>query len=116
MKKLFLIIVTLFVFNVAVYAAVNINTATQVELETLQGIGPGKAKAIIDYRKKNGSFKSVDDLEKVDGIGPGIIKQLRKDAVVSGAATQDKVVAKEEKKDAKVVSSGKRDESKPGTK
>ena len=116
MKKLLLIVVTLFAFNVAVYAAVNINTATQAELETLQGIGPGKAKAIIDYRKKNGLFKSVDDLEKVDGIGPGIIKQLRKDAMVSGATTQDKPVAREEKKNATAGNSGKKDENKPGTK
>ncbi len=58
--KLFLLIVTLFVFTGAAYAAVNINTATQAELETLQGIGPAKAKAIIDHRKKNGSFKSAE--------------------------------------------------------
>ena len=107
MKKLFMIIVTLFAFagaTGAVYAAVNINTATQAELETLQGIGPGKAKAIIDYRKKNGPFKSVDDLEKVDGIGPGTMKQLRKDIAVSGATAvkkDDKPAAKEEKKDTK---------------
>ncbi|MCX7184487.1 MAG: helix-hairpin-helix domain-containing protein, partial [Nitrosospira sp.] len=104
MKKLLLLIVTLFALATAVHAGVNINTATQAELETLQGIGPGKAKAIINYRNKNGLFKSVDDLEKVEGIGPGIIKQLRQDAMVSGAGTvskQDKPAAKPEDKSGK---------------
>lgn len=69
-----------------VYAAVNINTATQGELETLQGIGPAKAKAIVDHRKKNGPFKSPGDLEKVNGIGPATMKQLRKDITVGGTS------------------------------
>ena len=86
MKKLFFLIVTLFALTGTVYAAVNINTANQAELETLQGIGPAKAKAIVDYRKKNGSFKSPGDLEKVNGIGPATMKQLRKDITVGGAS------------------------------
>ncbi|MBA2660237.1 MAG: ComEA family DNA-binding protein [Nitrosospira sp.] len=85
--KLFLIIITLFAFSSAAYAAVNINTATQAELETLQGIGPAKAKAIVDHRKKNGPFRSPNDLEKVNGIGPGIMKRLRKDITIDGVAT-----------------------------
>jgi competence protein ComEA len=91
MKKLFLIIVTLFAFAAPVYAALNINTATQAELQTLQGIGPAKAKAIIDYRKKNGLFKSTNDLEKVNGIGPGIMKRVRKDITVGGAAAKKEI-------------------------
>ena len=82
MKKLFLIIVTLFVLTGTALAAVNVNTATQAELETLQGIGPAKAKAIVDHRKKNGSFKSIDDLQDVGGIGPATMKRLRKDVTV----------------------------------
>lgn len=82
MKKLFLAMILLLAFTGIAYAAVNINTASQAELESLQGIGPAKAKAIIEYREKNGSFVSIDDLEKVDGIGPGIIKQLRDVATV----------------------------------
>ncbi|MEK7772314.1 MAG: helix-hairpin-helix domain-containing protein, partial [Pseudomonadota bacterium] len=46
--------ILLFAFTGTVYAAVNINTASQTELESLQGIGPAKAKAIIEYREKNG--------------------------------------------------------------
>lgn len=74
----------LLAFSGGAYAAVNINTASQAELETLQGIGPAKAKAIVEYRKKNGPFKSPDDLEKVNGIGPGIMKRVRKDITVGG--------------------------------
>ena len=52
MKKLLLAIVTFLSFSLSAFAAVNINTATQAELETLDGVGPVKAQAIIDYRKK----------------------------------------------------------------
>lgn len=49
---------------------VNINKADAEALQqNMEGIGPVKAKAIVDYRKKNGDFKSVDDLAKVPGIG-----------------------------------------------
>jgi len=48
---------------------VNINTASKSELETLSGIGPTKAQAIIDYRNKYGPFSSPSDIMKVSGIG-----------------------------------------------
>jgi competence protein ComEA len=86
LKRLFLILILLLTFNGGAYAAVNINTATQAELETLQGIGPAKAKAIVEYRKKNGVFKSPDELEKVKGIGPAIMKKVRKDITIGGGA------------------------------
>ena len=44
---------------------VNINTATQAELETLPGIGSSTALKIINYRKENGKFKSIEDIKKV---------------------------------------------------
>lgn len=56
---------------------VSINSGTQTELETLPGIGPSKAKAIIDYRLANGSFVRIDDLTKVKGIGPKTLESLR---------------------------------------
>lgn len=82
MKALFLLFITLFTFTGTAYAAVNINTATQAELETLHGIGPAKARAIIDYRKKKGLFKTPGDLEKVKGIGPATMKRLRPEITV----------------------------------
>ncbi|KMY69265.1 hypothetical protein AAU61_02870 [Desulfocarbo indianensis] len=48
---------------------VNINTASEKELQQLKGVGPKTAKAIADYRKKHGEFKSAEDLMKVKGIG-----------------------------------------------
>lgn len=56
---------------------ININTADEAMLTSLTGIGPAKAKEIIDYRQKNGLFKSVDDLVKVKGIGEKTVSQLR---------------------------------------
>ena len=48
---------------------VNINTATEEQLETLTGIGPSTAKKIIQYRKEHGNFKSIEDIKSVSGIG-----------------------------------------------
>ncbi len=48
---------------------VNINTATQAELESLTGIGPSLAARIVEYRLKNGKFKRVEDLLNVSGVG-----------------------------------------------
>lgn len=73
--------------SVAALAAVNVNTATQQELETLKGIGPVKAKAIIDYRSKNGPFKSQADLVNVPGIGEKTVEKLKADLAVSGSTS-----------------------------
>ncbi len=56
---------------------ININTASIEQLKTLNGIGDVKAKAIVEYREKNGGFKSVDELDNVDGIGKATIDKLR---------------------------------------
>ncbi|MGY8629205.1 ComEA family DNA-binding protein [Nitrosomonas europaea] len=76
MKKIFLILVIFFGFNLSVLAGVDINTASQADLESVKGLGPVKAKAIIEYRNKYGMFKSVEELANVKGIGAGILKQL----------------------------------------
>ncbi len=56
---------------------ININRATTGELDVLPGIGPVLASRIIDYRKANGPFLSVDDLQKVSGIGSAKFAQLK---------------------------------------
>ncbi|HSR46444.1 MAG TPA: helix-hairpin-helix domain-containing protein [Anaerolineales bacterium] len=58
-------------------AAVNLNSATLPELESLPGIGPTLANAIVAYRDQNGPFLSVEDLIHVPGIGPTRLSQLR---------------------------------------
>ena len=50
---------------------ININTATDTELERLPGIGPGLAEAILQYRRENGDFICIEDIMKVKGIGQG---------------------------------------------
>lgn len=56
---------------------INLNTATQAELETLTGVGPSKALSIIDYREKTGKFQSVEDLKKISGIGDKTFEKLK---------------------------------------
>lgn len=57
--------------------AVNINTASAAEMDSLPGIGPSKAAAIIAFRIQNGPFKSCDDLDQVYGIGSKTVAGLR---------------------------------------
>lgn len=63
--------------NVDVSPLLNINTATAEELDTLPGIGPSKAAAIIDHRTQNGPFQTIDSLDDVPGIGPATLRDLR---------------------------------------
>ena len=65
-----------------VFAAVNINTATQSELEVVKGLGPAKAKAIITYREANGSFKHLDELDNVKGFGKASVEKLKEELSV----------------------------------
>lgn len=55
--------------SVNVSNLININTASQKELEELPGIGPTLSQRIIDYREKNGYFQTIEDIKKVSGIG-----------------------------------------------
>lgn len=61
---------------------VNINTATQTELETLTGVGPSTALKIINYRKANGKFKNIEGIKNVPGIGEEKYKKLKDEICV----------------------------------
>lgn len=58
---------------------IRLNYATQEEIETLSGIGPSKAQAIIQYREENGFFQSVEDLLNISGIGEKTLEDIRDD-------------------------------------
>jgi competence protein ComEA len=62
---------------------VDINTADATALEQVKGIGPAKAKAIIEFRTANGLFTSIDELVRVPGIGEKTLQQLRDQLTVS---------------------------------
>jgi competence protein ComEA len=63
-------------------ALVNINSADEATLETLNGVGPVLAAAIIQYRTEHGPFASVDQLDEVSGIGPATLEDLRSQVTV----------------------------------
>lgn len=69
----------------AVAGQVDINTADAETISAeLNGIGLAKAKAIVEYRKKHGPFRSADDLSLVKGVGEKIVEKNRDDIRVSG--------------------------------
>lgn len=61
---------------------VNINTATQAELETLTGIGPSIATKIIEYRKNNGKFKNIEEIKNVSGVGEAKYKKIQDEIMI----------------------------------
>ena len=78
LKKLLMLFLAIGLSLSAVLAAaVEVNTADETALESVKGIGPVHAKAIIDERTKNGPFKDADDLvSRVKGIGPKSVQNL----------------------------------------
>ena len=83
-KSLFLALVLGFASFGVFAAPININTASAEQLTALNGIGEAKAAAIVEYRKANGPFKSVDQLVDVKGIGLKLVEKNRDVITVDG--------------------------------
>lgn len=78
-------------FALPAFAAtpVNINKADAATIsDSLDGVGPAKAKAIVAWRDAHGPFKSVDDLSQVKGMGPATIKRNRDAIQLGGGAAK----------------------------
>ena len=90
MNKLLAILLLL---PVCVFAdPVNVNQAdAETIAESLEGVGPKKAEAIVQYRKEHGDFKTLQDLENVSGIGEKTLKANEKDILFSGDVSAPKV-------------------------
>ena len=90
-RFLYLTICTLTMPLVVYAGPVNVNTADAETISAeLQGVGLSKAHAIVDYRKANGPFKSVDDLTLVKGIGERTVDNNRANILLTSAAKSDK--------------------------
>ena len=94
MKRLLLALITFVISTSIAMATVNLNTATKEDLDKVKGIGPVKAQSIIEYRKKNGPFKSVDELENVKGFGSKSVKKVRPELTVDGLTNVKPALAK----------------------
>jgi len=75
------------VLALALWAVVDLNSAAEDEIATLPGIGPSKARAIVEYRAEKGAIRSLEELDDVPGIGPATIANLRGLVSVDATAT-----------------------------
>ncbi|MCK4358721.1 MAG: ComEA family DNA-binding protein [Candidatus Cloacimonetes bacterium] len=69
--------------SIEILGKININSASKPHLMSLTGIGEGKANAIIEYRKTNGPFKSIEEIKNVKGIGESIYQKIKDKIEVS---------------------------------
>ena len=70
--------------------ALNLNTATQADLEKLPGVGPATAKQILEYRQKNNGFKKVEELMNIKGIGEKSFLKLKPLVTVTPPKLQER--------------------------
>ena len=94
MRKFAIGVVAFFALSSVAFARVNINTATESELEALKGLGPVRAQAIIDYRQKHGPFKSLKELEMVPGIATSTLDKIKDDVAIDGRSAGAKGLRK----------------------
>jgi competence protein ComEA len=96
------LILALLPAGAALAGPVNLNSADASTLaKELDGIGPAKAQAIVEYRQKNGPFRSPEDLLKVDGIGEKVLEQNRSNLRLSAAGAAPAPAGKAVQKSAK---------------
>jgi competence protein ComEA len=105
------------VFALNAYAAVDVNKASQAELETVKGIGPGLSAKILKARE-TGSFKTWGDLvDRVSGVGPGNASRLSQGGLtVGGGAYEGQAPAAKTAKSAKAPKEGKASKAGKGSK
>src|SRR5437868_1206517 len=97
MKRIALRFAALLAFAGLAFGQININNATKEQLEVLNGIGPVKAQAIVDYRTKNGPFKRLEEVKNVDGVGDATFEKIRGDIKLTGATDTKPAEARQEK-------------------
>ncbi len=101
LKKLVLLLAALLVTMSSAFAgSVEVNTADQATLQTLNGLGPVKSKAIIDERSRKGPFKDADDLaQRVSGLGVKSVTKLEREGltIAGSSAPPTSASAKHEK-------------------
>jgi competence protein ComEA len=93
------LIISLMPLATALAGPVNLNSADASTLaKELDGIGPAKAQAIVEYRQKNGPFRAPEDLLKVEGIGQKVLEQnrgnIRLEKAAGGTVAAPKPAAK----------------------
>ena len=94
-----LLLATLLLPCLACAGPVDVNTADAKTLaRELKGIGLARAQAIVDYRAKNGPFKSADELSRVKGIGQQLVEQNRANIRVEKSDKASSVAASEKAK------------------
>ena len=110
----------LFLLSSYAIAQVEVNSADQTALESVRGLGPSKAKAILEERKKNGPFKDANDLHtRVKGIGEKTVERMMQNgltinnkASASAGAKADRAVKEKAVKESSTKS---KEKEKPAT-